>query len=156
MTGSAAQPAMADSGPHLLLYDGVCGLCDGLVQVVLKADPGGIFHFASLQSRAGHAALATFGAHAGDLTTMYVIVNYRTSAPRPLERGRAALFVMEALGWPWKAATVLRVLPRPALDRLYDLIARHRYQLFGRRDQCLLPSPIHRSRFLEDDRRNEP
>ena len=155
MGRSVAQPAAAE-GPHLLLYDGVCGLCDGLVARVLKADRRGIFYFASLQSRAGHAALAPFGADADDLTTMYVVENYRTAAPVPLERGRAALFVLSSLGWPWKAATVLRVLPRPVLDRLYDLVARHRYQLFGRHERCLLPLPAYRSRFLEEDPRSEP
>src|SRR4051812_33223050 len=122
MAGSVAQPVMADDGPHLLLYDGVCGLCDALVQAVLRADRRGVFHFASLQSRAGRAAVAPFGVDAGNLTTMYVVVNYRTATPMPLDRGRAALFVMASLGWPWKVAAVLRVLPRPVVDRLYDLV----------------------------------
>ena len=144
-------PPASREGPHLLLYDGVCGLCDGLVQVVLKGDRHRVFHFASLQSRAAKTTLAPFGANAADLTTMYVVLNYQSGSPQPLERGRAALFVMTALGWPWKTATVLRILPGSVLDRLYDLVARHRYRIFGRRDQCLLPPREYRSRFLDDD-----
>ena len=144
-------PPADRQGPHLLLYDGVCGLCDGLVQAVLKHDRHRVFNFASLQSRSAKATLALFGANADSLTTMYVVMNYRSDSPQLLERGRAALFVMAALGWPWKTATVLRLLPGSALDLLYDLVARHRYRLFGQRDQCLLPPREHRSRFLDDD-----
>ena len=149
MPDYSAQPSVAGEGTQLLLYDGVCGLCDGLVQVVLKHDRRRRFHFASLQSRAAKTALAPFGRSSDDLTTMYVVVNYRGTTPTLLQKGRAALFVMAALGWPWKAAAVFRVLPRPVLDFLYDIVARHRYRLFGRRDQCLMPSPEYRHRFLD-------
>ena len=151
MMNASAQRASAAEASHLLLYDGVCGLCDGLVQVVLTHDRRCVFDFAALQSRAAKAVLAPFGRSADDLTTMYVVANYRGATPSLLEKGRAALFVMATLGWPWKAAAVLHVLPRPLLDRLYDMVARHRYRLFGRRDQCLLPSPEHRHRFLDAD-----
>lgn len=139
---------MGGSGTHLLLYDGVCGLCDWLVQAVLSHDEGAVFDFAPLQGRVAGDLLAGLGANSGPLDTVYVVVDYQT-APALLSRGRAALFVLAALGWPWKAAGALRVLPPRLLDRAYDLVARHRYRVFGRYDQCVLPRPEHRARFID-------
>lgn len=141
---------MSGPGRHLLLYDGVCGLCDWLVQAVLANERAEAFDFAPLQSREARDVLARFGAHPDDLDTVYVVVDYQTS-PALLSRGRAAVFVLAALGWPWKAAGALRVLPAALLDRGYDLVARHRYRLFGKSDQCLLPPPEHRARFIGVD-----
>jgi predicted DCC family thiol-disulfide oxidoreductase YuxK len=138
------------SGPcrHLLLYDGVCGLCDWLVQAVLAHDRAEAFDFAALQSPEARDVLARFGASPDPLDTVYVVVDYQGS-PALLGRGRAAVFVLAALGWPWKAGGALRVLPTSLLDRGYDLVARHRYRLFGKYDQCLLPRPEHRARFID-------
>ena len=140
---------MSDRGQHLLLYDGVCGLCDRLVQVVLARDRRAVFHFASLQSPAAKAVLAQFGQNPDELNTIYVVVNYQSAAPRLVSRGNAALFVSEMLGWPWKAARLLGVLPHGLLDWAYDLVARHRYRMFGRYDQCVIPRPEHRARFVD-------
>jgi predicted DCC family thiol-disulfide oxidoreductase YuxK len=144
---------MADSATrqHLLLYDGVCGLCDWLVQALLARDRREVFIFASLQSLAARTALGRFGHNPGALDTIYVIANYQSVAPKLLSRGRAALFVAEALGWPWKAARLLGVLPHGLLDWGYDLIARHRYRVFGRYEQCVIPRPEHRARFVEKE-----
>ncbi len=122
---------MSDRGRHLLLYDGVCGLCDRLVQTVLARDRREAFHFASLQSTSASAALERFGRDPRDLDTLYVIADYQTAAPRLLTKSRAALFVAGTLGWPWKATLALGVLPRGLLDWSYDLIARYRYRLFS-------------------------
>jgi predicted DCC family thiol-disulfide oxidoreductase YuxK len=143
------QPALSTEGRHLLLYDGVCGLCSHLVQFVLARDRGRVFHFAALQSDAGKAALETRGADAGTLTTFYVLTNYRDEEARLLAKGQAALFVAATLGWPWKVARLFAVLPPAWLDRLYELVARHRYRLFGRLDQCLIPNAKDRNRFVD-------
>lgn len=135
-------------GDHLLLYDGVCGMCDGLIRFVLERDER-VFDFAALQSPAAHAALAPFGGGIEALTTMYVVVNYRGAAPTLLPKSRAALFVMARLGWPWKAGALLGVLPASVLDYLYDVVARHRYRVFGRHEQCVIPRPDVRSRFID-------
>lgn len=138
----------ADLSPsHLLLYDGVCGLCDRLVQAVLARDRRGVFHFSSLQSPAAKAVLERFGRTPDELNTIYVIVNYQAAAPTLLSRGSAALFVAEALEWP--LARRLGVLPQRLVNWGYDLVARYRYRVFGRYDQCVIPRPEHRSRFLE-------
>jgi predicted DCC family thiol-disulfide oxidoreductase YuxK len=145
----AAQRSPSAEGVHLLLYDGVCGLCNRMVQFVLACDRRRVFHFASLQSATGKAAVEQSGGNPADLTTFFVVANYRSAQARPLTKGRASLFVMTALGWPWSAARLLGVLPDAVLDRLYDLVARNRYRVFGRSEQCLMPRPEYRSRFID-------
>jgi predicted DCC family thiol-disulfide oxidoreductase YuxK len=137
-------------GRHLLLYDGVCGLCNGAVQAVLARDRRGIFDFAPLQSVTSRAAVTQSGGDPDDLDTIYVIANYRDASSRTLARAAAVLFVMKALGWPWKAAGLLEILPNAVLDRMYDVVARHRYRVFGRLDRCAVPPPEHRARFIEE------
>lgn len=135
--------------PHLVLYDGECGLCHGLVRFVLPRDPAAAFHFAALQGPAAERHLARFGGRTPELTTVFVVANYRQPDPLCLVKARAVLFVFRSLGWPWRFVAVLGLLPTSWLDRGYDFIARHRHRLFGRRDACLIPAPEHRERFLE-------
>lgn len=148
MAGSELQPPGIE-GRHLLLFDGVCGLCSRLVQFVLVRDRRRVFHFASLQSPRGTAAVAHYGHDAQELTTVYVLANYGAPDATLLTKARAVLFLAGALGWPWKAARLFGVLPTAWLDMLYDFVARHRYRVFGRRDHCLIPSPQYRSRFVD-------
>src|SRR4029453_6823322 len=103
-------------GTHLVLYDGVCALCNGLVQFLLTHDRRGIFRFASLQSAIGQAIVKRFGGNPEDLTSFYMVANYRTDKAKALTRSRAALFVISELGWPWKFARVIEVLPTAILD----------------------------------------
>jgi len=134
---------------HLILYDVVCGLCNRLNRFVLKRDPTGMFRFASLQSGLGQSLLRDFGRDPGNLDTLYVVVGYGSRSPVLLFRSRAALFVVKTLGGPWRLAAVLGILPGRLLDWVYDLIARHRYSVFGRYESCLVPSPEHKSRFID-------
>jgi predicted DCC family thiol-disulfide oxidoreductase YuxK len=147
MADSKAQALPETRGRHLLLYDGVCALCSQLVQFVLAHDRQCAFHFASLQSPKGREAVEDSSSE--DLTTFYVIANYQTTLASRLSKGRAALFVISALGWPWKVAKLFGALPTALLDRLYDLVARNRYRVFGRPDHCLMPRPEYRSRFID-------
>jgi predicted DCC family thiol-disulfide oxidoreductase YuxK len=132
-----------------VLYDGVCGLCNRLVQFLLAHDRRGVFDFASLQSATGKALVERWGGSSERLTTIYVLANYRASSAQVFTKSCAALFLAGELGWPWKATGVLRLLPPTILDRLYDTIARTRYRIFGRHDQCLMPVPEFRSRFID-------
>jgi len=150
MAGSELQPRGIE-GRHLLLFDGVCGLCSRLVQFVLVRDRRCVFHFASLQSPRGAAAVAHFGHDARELTTVYVLANYGSRDATLLTKARAVLFLAGALGWPWKAARLLGVLPTAWLDLLYDFVARNRYRVFGRLDRCLIPTPQYRSRFVDSE-----
>jgi predicted DCC family thiol-disulfide oxidoreductase YuxK len=136
-------------GAHLVLYDGVCGLCSHLLQFLLEHDHRSVFNFASLQSATGKAMVERFGGNADELTSFYVLANYRADQARIFSRSGAALFVAGELGWPWKVAVLLRVLPTAILDRIYDLVARTRYRLFGRFEYCLTPRPEFRRRFID-------
>lgn len=112
---------------NVVLYDGDCGLCSGLVRFILKRDRAGRFRFASLQGAVGRQLLRTHGVSArGD--TFYVV---RDEAPAVLERAQAALYVARALGLPWSLAGCARILPRRLLDGLYDVVARNRHRIAG-------------------------
>jgi predicted DCC family thiol-disulfide oxidoreductase YuxK len=149
MTWSRTQAPSGAEGAHLVLYDGVCGLCSRLLQFLLKHDHRGVFTFASLQSATGRATVERFGGNPNELTSFCVLANYRADDARMFSRSSAVLFVVRELGWPWKAAVLMRVLPTPILDRLYDGVARTRYRLFGRLEHCPTMPPELRGRFIE-------
>ena len=134
---------------HLVLFDGVCGLCDRLVQFLLKYDRRAVLTFASLQSAVGRSMVERFGGNPDELTSFYVVADYRSHHAQMLSRSTAALFVAAELGWPWKVAVLLRIFPKAILDRVYDRVAQRRYRIFGRFDQCLIPRPEFRGRFVE-------
>lgn len=136
-------------GRHLLLYDGECGFCHAAVRFVLARDRSGRFDFAALQSVAAASVLAPHGGRPADLTTFYVLEDYRGPAPRLWSRSDAALLVARELGWPWRAASALRMAPRPLRDPVYDLVARHRHRIRGAADACIVPRPEQRARFLD-------
>jgi predicted DCC family thiol-disulfide oxidoreductase YuxK len=131
-------------GDHpVLLFDGVCNLCNGVVQFIIPRDPDGRIQFAPLQSAAGKALLSGHGLPPSDLDSVVLVEDgavYRKSA--------AVIRVAELLGWPYRAASAGRVIPRSVRDRLYDLVADYRYDVFGRKDQCMLPDEDVRDRFL--------
>jgi predicted DCC family thiol-disulfide oxidoreductase YuxK len=143
------QFATQPQSTHLVLYDGVCGLCNRLVQFLLKNDQRALFSFASLQSATGKALVARWGGDPEDLTSFYVVTDFRTPEARVVTKSAAVLFVVRQLGWPWKLARAAGILPAALRDRLYDLVARSRYRVFGRYEQCLIPSEESRSRFVE-------
>jgi predicted DCC family thiol-disulfide oxidoreductase YuxK len=136
-------------GTHLVLYDGVCGLCNRLLQFLLRHDRHRVFRFASLQSVVGASIVERSGGNPAELTSFYVVADYETGAPRVFTRSDAALFVAGALGWPWRAAQLTRFVPHAIRDRAYDLVARSRYRVFGRYERCLVPRPEFRNRFIE-------
>ena len=149
MADSHAQELPRSDALHLVLYDGVCGLCSSLLQFLLTRDRRGVLAFASLQSATGRAVVEGLGGDPTELTSFYVVANYRTRHGRIFARSQAALFVAGQLGWPWKAAVFARILPTALLNRAYNAIARNRYRVFGRFDQCLAPRPEFRDRFVE-------
>ena len=137
--------------PHpIILYDGVCGLCNRLNQFVLRRDPDAIFRFASLQSPFAARILARYGANVHDLDTVYVVVNFELPDLHLLPRSEAIIFVLKQLGGVWKVlGLVLQLLPRPLRNAAYHFVARNRYRIFGRFETCMLPSPENRNRFLD-------
>jgi predicted DCC family thiol-disulfide oxidoreductase YuxK len=137
--------------PHsILLYDGVCGLCNRLVQFILRRDREAIFRFAALQSPFAARILSRHGANPTDLDTVYLVLNHELPDESLLSRSDAVLFVLKQLGRFWRAsALLLQLLPRFLRDLLYNAIARHRYRIFGRSDLCTLPSDADHIRFLD-------
>jgi predicted DCC family thiol-disulfide oxidoreductase YuxK len=134
----------------ILLYDGVCGLCNRFVQFILRRDRNAIFRFASLQSPFAACILARHGANPTDLDTVYVVINHDLPSESLLSRSDAAAFVLKQLGGPWRpTASLLQLLPRFLCDAAYNAVARHRYRIFGRSDVCTLPNQADRNRFLD-------
>ncbi|MCS7037951.1 MAG: thiol-disulfide oxidoreductase DCC family protein [Saprospiraceae bacterium] len=131
----------AQSSP-LLLFDGVCHLCAGSVQWVLKRDKKGIFRFAPLQSEVGQQALKGLGV-SENVDSVVLIIGQRAYV-----RSDAALEVARRLDFPWSLLAVFRVVPRLVRDAVYDWIARHRYRWFGRSETCWVPKAEWRARFL--------
>ena len=127
----------------MLLFDGVCTLCNGFVRFVIARDPAGRFQFAPLQSDAARRVL---GAAPPPLPDSLILVE----DGRLFTRSTAALRVARGLRFPWPLAYVFVVVPRPVRDWVYDAVARNRYRWFGRRDVCMVPTPELRARFLGD------
>jgi len=136
-------------GQHLVLYDGVCGLCHRFVIWILQRDRAGRFQFAALESGAARRVLATTAPLPASLDSLVVVANPGRRDARLLVESEAAIFVVSALGWPWRAAAALRVVPKPVRDGGYRLIARYRYRVFGRFETCPVPPDEWKTRFLD-------
>lgn len=136
--------------PFLLLYDGVCGLCNRMNQFVLARDTKDLFRFASLQSDTGREILERHGKDPNVLSTFYAVLDHGTPEERLLERGAAARFVLRKLGGGWGAVgTVMSATPKALLDVGYDVLAKNRYRVFGKEESCWLPTPEHERKFLD-------
>ena len=124
----------------IVLFDGVCNLCNGLVQYILPRDRLGRFRFASLQSDAAGRLLN------GDVPAETVVL---IEEGKTFVKSTAALRIVRHLSLPWPILYAFIVVPRGLRDIVYDWVARHRYGWFGKRDACMLPSPHWRGRFLD-------
>ncbi len=138
---------MADSAKPVLLYDGVCGLCNRLVQFVLKHDRKAQFRFASLQSAYAARILQRHNLDPDDLDTVYLV---EESGARVSARSDAVISVLSELGGFWKAVAVaLRLFPKWFRDWGYGVVAHNRYRIFGRYESCPLPEKKYQDRFLD-------
>ncbi|ROO30299.1 thiol-disulfide oxidoreductase [Salinisphaera orenii MK-B5] len=146
---AARRPAVLADGERLVLFDGVCRLCNGWARFIIRHDGDRRFRLAPMQSDAGQAVLRHFGLPTTTFDTLLVV-----EARAVYGKSEAFLRVVAGLGWPWKALVMLRVVPRPLRDWIYDRIARRRYRLFGRHACCVSPPPDHPGRFLGDDGRH--
>ena len=141
---------MRSSGARsIVLYDGVCGLCDRLVQFVLRRDRYDRFRFAALQGGFAAALLRRQHLDPGDLSTVYVVVDAGEGSERLLAKSRAILHILGEIGGVWRLAGTLRILPARVLDGVYDVVARHRYRIFGKHATCMAPAPEWRGKFLD-------
>jgi predicted DCC family thiol-disulfide oxidoreductase YuxK len=135
---------IAGTQAPLILFDGVCNLCNGWVRFVIWCDPSGIFRFAAQQTPTGQAII---GEHLSGTTQSSSVILIEDDSI--YTESDAILQILARLGAPWSWIALLRILPRPARDACYRFIVRHRYQWFGRTEACQIPSADVRSRFVE-------
>lgn len=129
---------------HLLFFDGVCNLCNGLVRFIIRHDRHKRFRFAPLQTEAGNKFLSAHGLVSSSLDTLVYLRKGKV-----LVRSAAALNVARDLGGPWTLAYGFILVPRFIRDAVYDLVARKRYRWYGKRDTCMVPAHELRERFVE-------
>lgn len=128
----------------ILLFDGECRLCCGNVAFVIRRDPRARVRFAAMQSAPGRALLRSHGYPLTDFATMLVI-----DGAKVLERSTAVLRLAAELEAPWPVlARIVRLVPRPLRDAVYDVVARNRFRLFGRNPACLVPTADIAARFV--------
>ncbi|WP_152397102.1 thiol-disulfide oxidoreductase DCC family protein [Paenibacillus guangzhouensis] len=134
---------MTPNPKAIILFDGVCNFCNSSVQFIIRRDKNSYFSFASLQSETGMRLLREQG-YAGELSSVVVI-----DQGQLYTKSDAALRIAKQFHGIWRSASVLRIVPRPLRDLVYNFVAKNRYRWFGKSDSCMLPSPEVRSRFLD-------
>lgn len=146
MPASDTEPSQKSEPTHaVVLFDGVCNVCNDSVKFILARDPTGYFRFASLQSDAARRLLAPYGLSEMPVSTMVLIEGGRVSL-----KSSAVMRVARQLGSAWRlVAFLLWLTPRPVRDALYTFFVKHRYRWFGQSEQCLVPTPAVRERFLD-------
>ncbi|TIU25969.1 MAG: DUF393 domain-containing protein [Mesorhizobium sp.] len=132
-----------DARQPLIVFDGVCVFCSGFVRMIVRLDRDKRFRFATAQSPLGEALFREHGLPTDNYETNLAIID--GVAFTKLD---SFVVIMATLGWPWRAARLLLVLPQPLRDWLYDRVAKNRYALFGRKDSCEIPSAELRQRLI--------
>ncbi|MCA0174059.1 thiol-disulfide oxidoreductase DCC family protein [Bacillus sp. RAR_GA_16] len=127
---------------NIILFDGVCNLCNGLVKFMFKYDKKAVFSFASLQSETAEILLKKAGLT--EVPDSVIVIK----EGKALVKSEAALSIIQQLGGFFKLLLVFRLLPRSIRDRLYDEVAKRRYKWFGKQESCMLPTKEQRKRFL--------
>ncbi len=128
----------------VVLFDGVCNLCNGAVNFIIDRDPGSHFRFAALQSEQAAALLAPLGRVPEVEPQSFILVE----DGKVYERSTAALRIARRMRGGWKLLYAFMVVPRPLRDAVYRLVARNRYRMFGKAESCRMPTPELRARFL--------
>ena len=142
MDGAAATPG---TGGGIIVFDGVCALCNGWVDFLLARDRRQHYRFAAMQGTAGRRLLGAQGLDPDDPASFLLLDGQGAHTDTD-----ALIRVLSGLGGAWRVAALGRLLPRAVRDRLYRLVARNRYRLFGRRDACRMPEAAQRHRFIAD------
>jgi predicted DCC family thiol-disulfide oxidoreductase YuxK len=141
MSGESAAP--------VLLYDGVCGVCNRSVRTILRFDPTGPLRFAALESVFAKAIIERHP-DIRDVDSVVFVDHPGQPSERVAVRSEAVLRVVDYLGGPWRVFGTARIIPTRLRDRLYDRFAAIRYRVFGKYDSCPLPTPEVRARFVPD------
>lgn len=128
----------------VLLFDGVCNLCDGSVQFILRHEKNSDLKFAAIQSEAGQKLLSQKGIDPGQIDSVILI-----KGGKVYTESDAVLNVTKFLRFPYGLCNVLLVVPKPVRNFFYKKVASNRYRWFGKRDSCMMPTPSLKNRFLK-------
>ncbi len=128
---------------NVIIFDGVCNLCNATVRFIIVRDAQGVFKFTSAQSECGQKLLRENNYSFEILESVILLKDGNL-----LKKSAAALEIAAALDGVWRYLMVLRFIPLPIRDAIYDWIARNRYRWFGKRDLCMIPSETQKTRFL--------
>lgn len=138
-------PATLPAAERVIVFDGVCKLCSAWSRFIIRYDRQQQFKLATVQSAPGQRLLAHFGLPQDRFDTLLLVEDNHC-----YQKSQAIFNIVARLGYPWRLFGVFRVLPRGFSDWCYDRIAQNRYRWFGRFDQCPLPDPADRGRFLSE------
>ncbi|KAB7530800.1 DUF393 domain-containing protein [Flagellimonas olearia] len=133
-----------EEGKKIILFDGVCNLCNSSVQFVIKRDKKDIFRYTALQSEVGQKMIEERGIDTSQVDSIILIepgVAYYTKSDAALEIG-------QSFGGGWKLLAIFTWLPKPFRDAMYDFVARNRYKWFGKQESCMIPTPELKAKFL--------
>lgn len=128
----------------LILFDGVCNLCNSSVNFIIDQDKHDVFRFASLQSGKGQEVMKQFGLPEGEYNSFLLLDNGKLYM-----RSTAALRVSKYLPGVWKILYAFIIVPKFIRDFVYDIIAKHRYKWFGQAESCRVPTPELKAKFVE-------
>lgn len=134
---------LPDLSHPVIVFDGVCVLCTANARFVLKYDRRGHFRFAAMQGTAGASLMRAAGVDPANPETLVVV-----DGDQVLRDSDAVIAIWKELGWPWKIAGAAKIVPRPIRDTVYGFVARNRYRIFGKLDQCWVPTAEQAQRIL--------
>lgn len=135
-------PDFPDDKP-IMIFDGQCVFCSGWVKFALRRDRGGAYRFMAAQSGTGAALYRHYGLDDRNYETNVLLVD-----GKPHFRSEGSIRMVAGLGFPWSLVSLLRIVPRGLLDRVYEFVARNRFRLGGRTENCFVPTPEDRARFI--------
>ena len=133
-----------ENGKKIILFDGVCNLCNGAVQFIIKRDKKDVFRYAALQSEIGEQLVTERGIDISKVDSIILIEPGRAY----YTKSDAALEIAQGFGGFWKALALFTWIPKTFRDAIYDWVARNRYKWFGKKDVCMIPTPELQAKFL--------
>ena len=128
----------------IILFDGICNFCNAMVNFIIRQDKKKVFRFATLQSNAGQALLNRFQID-WKANDSFVVIE----KDKAYLKSNASLRLYNKLPWYWKWTQVFWIVPKFLRDGVYNFIARNRYKWFGKKEECMIPTPEVKERFLD-------
>ncbi len=126
----------------VILFDGVCNLCNGTVDFLLKRDRRKQFRYAALQSESGKALIQKF--HIPEQTDSVILINLN----KVYFESDAAIEICNLLPYPWRLGIIFQIIPKIIRDKIYRWVAKNRYRWFGKRETCRIPTPEEKEFFM--------